>query len=95
MWHGCIPIATPVSCVPWMLNNETYRNTSAQEILAANSSSVPRGIVHADTESTIEQIEYILRNKELFSAMSQSGQDFSHQYTTEKFEAAIKSLLHS
>jgi hypothetical protein len=21
MWWGCLPITTPVSCVPWMLNN--------------------------------------------------------------------------
>ncbi len=29
MWHGCIPVATPVSCVPWMLNNQQYSNAGA------------------------------------------------------------------
>jgi glycosyltransferase involved in cell wall biosynthesis len=26
MWHGCIPIATPVSCVPWMLGIENPKS---------------------------------------------------------------------
>jgi glycosyltransferase involved in cell wall biosynthesis len=82
MWHGCVPIATPVSCVPWMLNRTE-----------ASSPGNPRGILFHSMEETIEKIKELMAAPALFEQMSKDAQQWSQQYTTEDFEKAIKELL--
>ncbi|MGB3590260.1 MAG: glycosyltransferase [Nonlabens sp.] len=97
MWNGCIAIATPVSCVSWMLNDENYATNSKdpEYRYGEMQNTIKRGIVHLSSTSTQQAVEYLIENFEIFEAMSREAQQFSHQYTTEKFEDAIKNLLHS
>jgi glycosyltransferase involved in cell wall biosynthesis len=82
MWHGCVPIATPVSCVPWMLNSDE-----------ASVSGNPRGILFHSVEETIKNIKKRIAAPEGFEQMSKDAQNWSQQYTMEDFEKAIGELL--
>jgi glycosyltransferase involved in cell wall biosynthesis len=82
MWHGCVPIATPVSCVPWMLNRSE-----------ASRPGNPRGILFHSVEETIKNIKKLIAAPEGFEQMSKDAQNWSQQYTMEDFERAIKELL--
>ncbi|CAM4152119.1 glycosyltransferase family 4 protein [Gillisia hiemivivida] len=76
MFYGCIPIATSVSCVPWMLDNGK------------------RGVlVTEDIDQTTHCILNILNDKSKLQRMSKKAQNWSEQYTLEKFEHEIKKLL--
>lgn len=76
MYFGCIPIATPVSCVPWMMGDGK------------------RGfIVEGDIPSAIEYIMPNLLYPKKLEKMSIEAQNWSQQYTMEKFEAEIKHFL--
>ncbi len=66
-----------------------------QEIFNPEKADSARGIVHVSNEHTIDQIKFLLDHPVVYYRMSTAGQEFSRQYTTEKFEAAIKDLLHS
>lgn len=88
MFFGCIPIATGVSCVPWMLNYgsrgillDEYRN---QEPRAKNLDFL---------SMNINKIELLLKDPEEMKRMSEEAKKWSQQYTLEKFEAAIKKVL--
>jgi len=76
MFHGCIPIATSVSCVPWMLG---YGK---------------RGIlISHEFELASKKLSEIITNVPKLKTMSGSAQEWSGEYTLEKFENDIKKLL--
>jgi glycosyltransferase involved in cell wall biosynthesis len=83
MWHGCVPIATPVSCIRWMLDAQEYQPIGN------------RGIIHHSIDQTNHSIERLLEQPEQFQAMSIAAQKWSQQYTMERFEQEIKQLLHN
>ncbi|MEO9503595.1 glycosyltransferase [Nonlabens ulvanivorans] len=83
MWYGCIPIATAVSCVPWMLG------------VSDNKSLGSRGIIFTDIDNTIEIIRQFLNQQEDINLLSQNAQEWSQDYTLERFEDEIVKLLHS
>jgi glycosyltransferase involved in cell wall biosynthesis len=77
MFWGCVPLTKPVSCVPWMLAN------GKRGMLANNM----------DVQVLAQQLYDVTQNAELYNAMSTEGAAWSRQYTTEKFQQAIQSLL--
>lgn len=75
MFFGCIPIATNVSCVSWMLDEGR------------------RGILISDKiKEAINQVSDCIRNGNL-EAMSIASQQWSQQYTLDRFEKEIIKLL--
>lgn len=91
MFFGGIPIATSVSCVPWMLNYGVrgilipplyyYRNRKGG----------------AQKEEWLQQIakniEGLINDPDKMKQMSLAGQEWSQEYTLEKFEEGIKQVL--
>ncbi|BAO55753.1 glycosyltransferase [Nonlabens marinus] len=88
MWHGCLPIATPVSCVPWMLNQNREENKKVNW-------ETDRGILFYSMEQTVSEIKIMMAHSVYYEHMSQKAQQWSQQYTLEKFDEAIKNLLHN
>ena len=76
MFWGCVPLASPVSCVPYMLGNGS-RGVVLQENLRADSN----------------QLLALIHDPETYQKMVYEGQNWSRQFTTDKFEAEIKKLL--
>ena len=76
MFWGCVPLVSPVSCVPYMLGNGS-RGVVLQESLKADSN----------------QLLELLHHPEVYQKMVCEGQNWSRQFTTDKFEAEIKKLL--
>ncbi|WP_405369550.1 glycosyltransferase family 4 protein [Nonlabens sp. Asnod2-A12] len=91
MWYGCIPIATPVSCVPWMLGigeKLTYENDSLEQIGS-------RGLIYNNKEQVVFDIKKLISKPEAMAVMSQNALAWSQEYTIEKFEREIVKLIHS
>jgi glycosyltransferase involved in cell wall biosynthesis len=86
MFFGCIPVATGVSCVPWMLGD------GSRGILAP---SAPEGGVDEKEwiENLVNRIIELIKDPEQMKRKSFAGQEWSQQYTLEKFESEIKKLL--
>ncbi len=76
MFWGCVPIVTPVSCVPYMIGNGS-RGIILNEIL----------------NQDVSQIIAVINNQKLYMKMHYEGQNWSQQFTTNRFEAEIKNLL--
>jgi glycosyltransferase involved in cell wall biosynthesis len=76
MFWGCVPLASPVSCVPYMLGNGS-RGIVLQENLRADSN----------------QLLALIHDPETYQKMVYEGQNWSRQFTTDKFEDEIKKLL--
>ncbi len=76
MFWGCVPLVSPVSCVPYMLGNGS-RGVVLQESLKADSN----------------QLLELIDQPEVYQKMVYEGQNWSRQFTTDKFEAEIKKLL--
>ena len=76
MFFGCIPIATSISCVPWMLDH------GGRGILIPDNIKSARRIVH----------EKIL-DKTKLKEMAERAQNWSQEYTLEKFEQEITRFL--
>ncbi|MEN8817637.1 MAG: glycosyltransferase [Nonlabens sp.] len=99
MWYGCIPIATPVSCVPWMLGikeklgeeNDQVDFTNGLDLKSIGS----RGLIYTDKDQTILNLKSLLRNPAVIKMMSQNAKDWSQDYTIEKFEREIIKLVQS
>ena len=106
MFFGCIPIATPVSCVHWMLGNGErgvlLEETGQQP--TANSQKPERsgkrsdvGQKEAPNKSDLvanaEIISSLLQDPEEIQRRSKAAKAWSQQYTIEKFEIAIKEVL--
>ena len=96
MFFGCIPIATPVSCVPWIFNYgsrgvllEGYN----QQPTANNQKFKRSGQGSEDTEQDVLKISRLLANQKEMKRMSEEAKKWSQQYTLERFEEAIKKVL--
>ncbi|MDX1718880.1 MAG: glycosyltransferase, partial [Salegentibacter mishustinae] len=88
MWYGCIPVATPVSCVPWMLNY------GERGILIPDPGKGSRRKGKKPlAELEVSRITGLLENPEKMKQMSIAAREWSQQYTLEKFEKAIQEIL--
>ncbi|WP_286760423.1 glycosyltransferase family 4 protein [Salegentibacter sp. UBA1130] len=114
MWYGCIPVATPVSCVPWMLKAPPVPEGGTGEIILAKRgillnniysikfqkgrqfeySNGSRNISRTGfSEKDLSEIVSLIENPEKLKKMSLAAQEWSQQYTLEKFEKAIQEVL--
>ncbi|WP_299130558.1 glycosyltransferase family 4 protein [uncultured Winogradskyella sp.] len=77
MFFGAIPIATPVSCVPWMLG-EGERGIFIEPQVESATSTILSEVSKGDL---------------YLNAMAKNAQNWSQHYTLERFEADINLLL--
>ena len=76
MFWGCIPIATEISCVPWMLDKGN------------------RGLlIKANLEEDMAILSAKISKEKSLTTMSKNAQQWSQQYTLDKFEEEIKKFL--
>lgn len=94
MFFGCISIGTKISCVPWMLG-EGYRGIllSVPPLAPHQFTCSPLGGTGVRVDEVVEKISQLLGNEEEMKKMSKRAQEWSQEYTLEKFEAAIKEVL--
>lgn len=83
MFFGCIPIATAVSCVPWMLGN------GSRGILLSKDFNYELEIQNSE----LERIVKLLKQPEEMKRMSEEAKEWSQQYTLERFEEGIREVL--
>ena len=93
MFFGCIPIASPVSCVPWMLGGGSRgilltEQANGQQLIA-NGSKEWSGV----REQDVVKIRKLLADQEEMKKMSEEAKEWSQQYTLERFEAAVRNVL--
>ncbi|MBO2544296.1 glycosyltransferase [Salegentibacter sp. BDJ18] len=125
MWYGCVPIATPVSCVPWMLGNGSRgilicdvekreekkekrgesldKRKEKRSVLLNDESEKNRQFECSDGSRDVSRTEFfkddlasltkLLKHPEKLKQMSIAAQEWSQQYTLERFETEIKKLL--
>ena len=89
MFFGCIPIATPVSCVPWMLG---YGKRGILLSDQANG-SYEWSVVSGQWSEDIKKIHELLTDPKQMRMISEEAKKWSQQYTLERFEEAIKGVL--
>lgn len=77
MFWGCIPIVTPISCVPWMLD------FGKRGILMKDK----------DIDVTVELLKKILETPQQLESMAIHAAEWSRHYTLDKFEEELKKLL--
>ncbi|MDT0686835.1 glycosyltransferase [Autumnicola psychrophila] len=102
MFFGCIPIATTVSCVPWMLDFGS-RGILIQDLEEGKKSrekridTVESGGRRANSRSELEEIVNriieLTKDPEKLEEMSLTAQKWSQQYTLERFERAAREIL--
>jgi len=78
MFWGCIPIVTPISCVPWMLDH-------GKRGILMNDENL---------NSTIERLKDLILNPEELEHMSTKAALWSREYTLDKFQEEIAKLIH-
>ena len=114
MWYGCIPVATAVSCVPWMLGEgnrgvlipdleKREENKEKRGILLNDESQKNRQLECSDGSRDVSRTEFfkddlasltkLLKHPEKLKQMSIAAQEWSQQYTLERFEKAIREIL--
>ena len=96
MFFGCIPIATPVSCVPWMLNHGcrgVVLEECSQGPTAKGQQLKKSGQRTKDREDDVKKIIRLLADREKMQRISDDAKDWSQQYTLERFEEAIQEVL--
>ncbi|MDT0556054.1 glycosyltransferase [Patiriisocius hiemis] len=76
MFWGCIPLATKISCVPWMLGKGKRGH-----------------ILTLSLDEDKQKVVTLLNERTQLETMSKEAQTWSHEYTLDSFEAAIKKLL--
>lgn len=81
MFFGCIPIGTEISCVPWMLGGGTRGLLLTPPLAPTGGGRV------------VEKIRRLLEDEEAMLMMSQRAQEWSQEYTLEKFKYEIHKLL--
>jgi glycosyltransferase involved in cell wall biosynthesis len=86
MFWGCVPIATPVSCVPFMLG---YGKRGVLLQMTRELCSNWR----SNLEQDLQQLEAIITNEIDFEAKRQRASHWSRKYTLDVFESAIKKML--
>ena len=98
MFFGCIPIATSVSCVPWMLGYGSRGLLLEEGTIGKrrlNDKASGKGLVNAgEFPEDIRKLEDLLDCPQLMTNMSEAAKAWSQKYTLERFEAAIKHILH-
>ncbi|SDH03432.1 glycosyltransferase family 4 protein [Psychroflexus sediminis] len=77
MFWGCIPVVTPVSCVPWMLD------FGKRGVLMNDK----------DINETVELLQKLLKTPQQLETMANQAAVWSRQYTLDKFEEELKKLL--
>ena len=98
MFFGCIPIATPVSCLPWMLGfgsrGVLLDELKNQEPGAKKLDMKKEGsVVSGHWAEDVEKISELMKNAGEMQRMSAASKQWSQQYTLEKFEKEIVQLL--
>ncbi len=108
MFFGCVPVVTSVSCVPWMLSPPApeggAKSPHAPEGGVEKIIFAKRGVLIAPPEGsggnildlvdiTAEKIMELIKNPEEMKRMSLAGQEWSQEYTLERFEEGIKKVL--
>ncbi len=94
MFFGCIPVATPISCVPWMLGDGS-RGILAPPVPALSADRPEGGAYKKEwIENLVNRIIEIIKDPEKMNRKSLSAQDWSQEYTLEKFEEGIKEILY-
>jgi glycosyltransferase involved in cell wall biosynthesis len=86
MFWGCVPIAVPISCVPFMLANGE-RGVLLQMALEHSSNW------RSNLEQDAQQLETIINNEMIFEAKRIKASDWSRKYTLDVFDSAIKKIL--
>ncbi|NJY63599.1 glycosyltransferase [Salinimicrobium sp. CDJ15-81-2] len=104
MFFGCIPIATPVSCVPWMLGGGSRGILISREYLGVSrvesgerevesENQEPRAKNQDLLSSNMDKVELLLQDTQEMKRMSEAAKKWSQQYTLERFEGAIQEVL--
>ncbi|SHG65970.1 Glycosyltransferase involved in cell wall bisynthesis [Salegentibacter echinorum] len=109
MFFGCIPIVTSVSCVPWMLGapsvskEETNIVTLAERGIIIGSKFKVQGsrfkVQSSGFEGAklldqlVQDVEALTIDAERKKEMSKAAQQWSQQYTLERFEKGIREIL--
>ncbi|WP_405605372.1 glycosyltransferase [Polaribacter sp. Asnod1-A03] len=78
MFWKCLPISSNVSCVNYMLGNNTRGS-----VLKANTK----------IEEVVKEIEIYLNDNSMYQKKVLNAQNWSQNYTLDKFEIEIKSLI--
>ncbi|GAB2778648.1 hypothetical protein GCM10010465_26540 [Actinomadura fibrosa] len=96
MFFGCIPIATPVSCVSWMLDQGNRgilltNNANSQKLKAKGS--LERIVGNGQWIKDVDKISGLMKDQKEMQRMSKEAKQWSQQYTLEKFEGAIQEVL--
>jgi glycosyltransferase involved in cell wall biosynthesis len=86
MFWGCVPIATPVSCVPFMLD---FGNRGLLLKMPRELGSNWRSNLDED----MQQLEALINNELEFVAKSQKAFNWSAKYTLDVFEEEIKKMI--
>ncbi len=89
MWHGCVPIATPVSCIPWMLN----RSEGDELGVAYTKVDSIRGLLYQNITNTVNDIKWLTHHPEAYKVIAKNASAWSQQYTLDRFEKEIKKLV--
>jgi len=76
MFWGSIPIATPVSCMPWMLNLENHKSQ-----ITTSQTSDARGIIVLDLNNAATIIKHAIQNKDALQLISKNASEWSHKLT--------------
>ena len=77
MFWGCIPIVTPISCVPWMLDNG-QRGILMDDTNLAQTATTTLSFIKQPTK---------------LECMAEQASEWSRHYTLDKFEEEIRKLL--
>ncbi|PWA09953.1 glycosyltransferase [Flavobacterium laiguense] len=86
MFWGCVPIAVPISCVPFMLG---YGERGALLQMTREHSSNWR----SNLEQDAQQLETIINDEIGFDAKRKKALDWSRKYTLDVFDSAIKKMI--
>lgn len=102
MFFGCIPIVTSVSCLPWMLGappvfkGETNIVTFAERGIIIGSKFKVQGSGFEDSKllgQLVQDIEALTKDAERMEKMYKAAQQWSQQYTLDRFEKGIREIL--
>jgi glycosyltransferase involved in cell wall biosynthesis len=102
MFWGCIPVASKVSCVPWMLGIETSNfqlptsNADKETYplgLGKGFDDTQRGILINDILQAGTVVKEYLKQPDQLEHMSKAAAAWSQQYTLDDFEREIALLL--
>lgn len=102
MFWGCIPVASKISCVPWMLGIPTSHfqlptSNADKEThplgLGKCMDTTQRGILINDIAQAGTLVVACLKQPELLEQMSRAAAAWSQQYTLDDFEREIALLL--